>query len=241
MRFSGSVMVPVGMETTIDPANYTKYQAKQYDSIPDDSVIDFGFVYTQHRCLLYDGDDGSGAYTVDPTKFEMGKDNIYSMSVVHKNENSETFDFGENNWNGVTAHNKNNGTTLTFNLLINVTQKNWKRNYAARTYIIYKYHGEIYLVYDKMNGGETISDRSVWYVAKAVLALYDEGEETSPAALNMVNYIKEKIVRDDQKVEKAIFDYAKKQEPRPMDYFSDWWKAYNEKGFPVHEKYDPAF
>ena len=221
MRFSGSVMVPAHLATTIDPANLTKYNAHNYDEITDNSVIDFGFVYTQHQYALA-ADQPEGGYNPDPSKLDhWGSDNLYHMSVAANNEGKSALDTTSktNSWTGVTAHQGEDGSkTLTFNLLLNIKQRNWKRIYIARTYIIYKYHGQIYTVFDGYKQGQyKPSDRAVWYVAAAVLDDYDEGEETPAEYAHMVNYLKTKIVNEN--VEIAIQNAGKG---------SDWYKFNNE-------------
>ena len=52
-----------------------------------------------------------------------------------------------------------NSNSYTFNIVINVSQANWARSYAARGYIIYKFGGETYTVYDSK-----YSVRNVQYV-----------------------------------------------------------------------------
>ncbi|MBR2590236.1 MAG: hypothetical protein IKE65_04860, partial [Clostridia bacterium] len=50
--------------------------------------------------------------------------------------------------------------SLTFNLVITMKAKNWKKLYAARPYIVYKYNGIVYTVYDNgvSAGGEESSE-----------------------------------------------------------------------------------
>ena len=87
------------------------------------------------------------------------------MSVADNNSDKGPFD--GSNWTGVTAHEDTvlGGTTLTFNLLVNVKAYNWRSAYCARAYVVYNYNGHQYTVYDNQ-----FSSRSVEYIARAAAA-----------------------------------------------------------------------
>ena len=129
----------------------------------DDTVIDFGFVYTQAKYIR------SAQKTINYdllTLDYMGKKNpttnqdcrIYRMSVVENNKGNGTL---SNNWKGLTdcynypTEKAGEPDQYTFNLVINVNVKNYQATYCARTYIIYKYHGDIICVYDQPELNET--------------------------------------------------------------------------------------
>ena len=129
----------------------------------DDTVIDFGFVYTQAKYIR------SAKETINYdllTLDYMGKNNpatnqdcrIYRMSVVENNKGNGTL---SNNWKGLTdcynypTEKAGEPDQYTFNLVINVNVKNYQATYCARTYIIYKYHGDIICVYDQPELNET--------------------------------------------------------------------------------------
>ena len=128
-RFSGSVQIPAGVSYKVNNPDVT-----------DNVITDFGFVYTQDSY----GEEGYGADKL--TLANVAKDNHYAkMSVVDNNAGSA---FDGSNWSGVTYHKNGNIETLTFNLVISIKAKNWKKQYAARPYITYKYHGQVFTVYD---------------------------------------------------------------------------------------------
>ena len=129
----------------------------------DNTVIDFGFVYTQAKYIR------SAKETINYdllTLDYMGKNNpatkqdcrIYRMSVVENNKGNGTL---SNNWKGLTdcynypTEEAGEEGQYTFNLVINVNVKNYQATYCARTYIIYKYHGDIICVYDQPELNET--------------------------------------------------------------------------------------
>ena len=127
-RFSGSVQIPAGVSYKVNNPDVT-----------DNVITDFGFVYTQDSY-----GEGYGADKL--TLANVAKDNHYAkMSVVDNNAGSA---FDGNNWSGVTYHKNGDIETLTFNLVISMKAKNWKKQYAARPYITYKYHGQVFTVYD---------------------------------------------------------------------------------------------
>ena len=130
-RFSGSVQIPAGIDYRVNPTK----DAAEVDNV----ILDFGFVYTQDSY-----GEGYGADKL--TLANVAKDNHYAkMSVVDNNAGSA---FDGSNWSGVTYHKNGDIETLTFNLVISMKAKNWKKQYAARPYITYKYHGVEYTVYD---------------------------------------------------------------------------------------------
>ena len=183
MRFSGNLtagnIVAAGVQFNVNPnliydnnelMSLSQIRAKNLsdkakkaqgetvaDAFPDDTVIDFGFVYTQAKYIR------SAKETINYdllTLDYMGKKNpatnqdcrIYRMSVVENNKGNGTL---SNNWKGLTdcynypTEEAGEEGQYTFNLVINVNVKNYQATYCARTYVIYKYHGDIICVYDQ--------------------------------------------------------------------------------------------
>ena len=254
MRFSGSVKVPDNVDTIADTSNTFEnvgtaskpnYQLKskealEADTTIDDCILDFGFVYTQMQHIA---DIVNDEYKPDLSQMVIGGDNenIYQMSVPSKNIGADPLNIkaDSSTWTGVTSHCKDGVTQLTFNLLINVKEKNWKRIYAARTYIIYKYHGEIYTVYDGINSNEG-SARAVWYVAKATLAKYgtvdtqdytpDYNDETTQIG-RMCKFLRDNITEKED-IESLIQSGGRG---------SDWWQYRNEcRDLYGFEGFDPV-
>ena len=167
LRFSGSVKIPDGV-------NY------QVGSQGDNVVFDFGFVFSQDR------------YIGGASDLVLGRDNIYHMSVA---ENNVGISGGIKNWIGVTYHtNKESGGDsefFTFNLIINIKAKNWGKNYVARPYITYRYHGAKYTVYDGAavvdDSGRTYNCENVYELAQLIVASPRE-------TLGMRNYCQNKII-----------------------------------------------
>ena len=224
MRFAGSVAVPANMDNEIKYANYDHYIKGELDQITDDNcILDFGFVYTQMQYIAEEPAGDYDSYEPDLSKIVIGaKDNngkqiVFQMSVPSKNSDSGTLDISgdTSTWAGVSPHQDSGSTFLTFNLLINVKEKNWKRIYAARTYITYKYHGEIYTVYDGTTD-DYGSARAVWYVAKATLEEY--GKETEPSIVKMCQFLRENITEKDN-IEPLI---------QSDGNGSDWWRYRND-------------
>ena len=124
-----------------------------------------GYIYTQYGY--------SGIADYDATKLTLEKAaadaGVSVMSVPA--QNSGIFTGADKCWSGVSLHTRGEGASatnsLTFNLLLNIKGKNWKKMYVARPYITYIYHGVTYTVYD---GGDTATSTiyshcSVYYLA----------------------------------------------------------------------------
>ena len=225
MRFAGSVAVPANIPKIIKYDNYAHYINGELDQITDsDCILDFGFVYTQMQYIAEEPADAYDPYEPDLSQMVIGGDNMAKMSVPSKNSDSGTLDISKkiSTWAGVTPHQDSGLTFLTFNLLINVKEKNWKRIYAARTYITYKYHGEIYTVYDG-TADDYGSARAVWYVASVNLAMY--GEETEPYIVKMCQFLRENITEKDN-IEPLI---------QSDGNGTDWWKYRNDYGLEPSE------
>ena len=223
IRFSGSVAVPANMDNEIKYSNYDHYIKGELDQITDDDcILDFGFVYTQMHVIAKD--TKANPYVPDLSKLVINNDDtakISKMSVPSKNSGAAPLNIKaeSSTWAGVTPHQVSDSTFLTFNLLINVKEKNWLRIYAARTYITYKYHGKIYTVYDAVKNNETISARAVWYVATETLERYDGVED--PFIEKMCQFLKENITEK----KTGIGDYASIEEFIESEgNGSDWWK-----------------
>lgn len=162
MRFTASMHIPEGVALG--------------DTGSGNRLTDFGYVWSQTELI------GAGA---NISNLEMGKTNVMKTSVVANNKDKGTFT--GDNWIGVSAHDdtlSDGGKTLTFNLVVNVKARNWKRDYCARAYIQYIYNGVEYTVYD--NG---FSSRSVAYIAPLVA-------ESSTETAKVKNYCTTKIVNN---------------------------------------------
>ena len=255
MRFSGSVAVPENVGNVIDTSNTFEnvgtaskpnYQLKskealEADTTIDDCILDFGFVYTQMQIIAKD--EEADPYVPDLSKLVINNDvtaKISKMSVPSKNINAGSLDISKerSTWAGVTPHDDSGVKQLTFNLLINIKEKNWKRIYAARTYITYKYHGKVYTVYDATKLEDNyFSARAVWYVAKATLAKYedvypdDSYDETTQIG-KMCKFLRDNItektagIGESSNIEAFIQKHGNG---------SDWWKYIN-----IYEDYGLA-
>ena len=167
IRFSGSLSVPyiesggskAYVSYAVDPSkvltaggDFRSKDAIEKDDSIGNCIIDFGFVYTQ---------DSYMGYNPNNLTLENADASVYyqRMSVVKNNANKKAA-FDGDNWSGVTYHpydaTLDTDTSLTFNLVITMKAKNWKKLYAARPYIVYKYNGILYTVYDNgvSAGGE---------------------------------------------------------------------------------------
>ena len=175
-------------------------------------ILDFGFVYTQDSY-----GEGYGADKL--TLANVAKDNHYAKMSVVENNHTDRIDngaFNGSNWSGVTYHPKTtvrDVETLTFNLVISMKAKNWKKQYAARPYITYKYHGVVYTVYDggaSDQSAVTYSFGSVYAIAAASISLYQPGEVSD----TVLDYVNTRIIanRDDFGTDAA----------------TDWWRWFNE-------------
>ena len=229
MRFSGNLSasniigsVDFNVNPTLIIKNYTEdMPAKDAklmsleeirnnrDAYDDNTVIDFGFVFTQARFIR------SAKETIDydlMTLDNIGTNyRIYRMSVVGNNLANYNQDKTIENWKGLTMI----GEEATFNLVIDVNKKNYQATYVARTYVIYKYHGDIICVYDQPNedtGDVRYSHDSVYNQADKVLTL------TEPTDF-VRRYLKEKIINN-----------------TATQNFVDWNWNYTLKDFPKVEE-----
>ena len=186
------------------------------DAFPDDTIIDFGFVFTQARFIRTKKTEiDYDLMTLD----NIGTNyRIYRMSVVENNKGNGTL---SNNWKGLTMI----GEEATFNLVIDVNEKNYQATYVARTYVIYKYHGDIICVYDQPyenyerdnEKGENVpnhyySHDSVYNQAHKVLTL------TEPTDF-VKSYLEDKIINN-----------------TATQNFVDWNVNYTLKDFPKVEE-----
>ena len=240
MRFSGNLSasniigsVDFNVNPTLIIKNYTEdMPAKDAklmsleeirnnrDAYDDNTVIDFGFVFTQARFIR------SAKETIDydlMTLDNIGTNyRIYRMSVV--GNNLDNFRDGKTikNWKGLTM---NEDAQATFNLVIDVNKKNYQATYVARTYVIYKYHGDIICVYDQPyenyewdnEKGEDVpklyySHDSVYNQAHKVLTL------TEPTDF-VKSYLEDKIINN-----------------TATQNFVDWNVNYTLKDFPKVEE-----
>lgn len=167
LRFSASMLVPEGVSYYCDP-NGT------------DCITDFGFVYSQAQLMNYEREN-----------LYLGASNVYSMSVAGNNF-TKNGAYNGSNWSGVSTHTTDDGTALTFNLVLKIKAYNWTRDYCAKAYITYNYHGYTYTVYDS-----EWSYRNVVNIASSVVA---NTEET----LKVRNYCQNKILKN---YETALADY----------------------------------
>ncbi|MBR2591261.1 MAG: hypothetical protein IKE65_10150 [Clostridia bacterium] len=136
MRFCASLRVP----------EHIAYQI----GAPGDALVDVGIVYSQSALIS----------SADALKIDA--ENVYQMSLREKNGDTV---YDGSNWSGITMHTRADGVHLTFNLLLQVMQENWSKEYCARAYVTYRYHGITYTVYD-----HAYSSRSVAYIANCVAA-----------------------------------------------------------------------
>ena len=190
------------------------------DAYDDNTVIDFGFVFTQARFIRTKKTEiDYDLMTLD----NIGTNyRIYRMSVV--GNNLDNFRDGKTieNWKGLTMI----GEEATFNLVIDVNEKNYQATYVARTYVIYKYHGDIICVYDQPyenyewddEKGEDVpiyyySHDSVYNQAEKNLAL-----DPQPPA-SVIAYLEDKIINN-----------------TATQNFVDWNLKYTLKDFPKVEE-----
>ena len=152
LRFTASVKVPENVSAAIGSAG--------------NAVKDVGIIYSQTRLMNSIAD------------FEIGKENVYKMSVKEKNSAAV---YDGTNWGGITKHEEADGTQLTFNLVIPVKPSNWTYEYCARAYITYEYNGEEFTVYD-----EAYSSRSVEYIARQVVNNPNEPQEARDYCENVI-------------------------------------------------------
>lgn len=99
-------------------------------------IIDFGYIYTRED------------HFKSLKKFVLGGDNVASTSILNGKYTTFQTDKGE---------------VRTFNIVINVDMENWGYEYIARPYIVYRFAGQTFTVYDGM-----YASRSVNYLADRV-------------------------------------------------------------------------
>ncbi len=162
MRFTASMHIPAGVSLT--------------DTGSGNRLTDFGYVWSQTNVINANENIAN---------LEEGKTKVYQTSVVANNSDKEAFT--GNNWKGVSAHDDDlggSGKTLTFNLVINVKARNWKKAYCARAYIKYVYNGVEYTVYDN-----SFSSRSVGQIAPLIA-------QSNSETAKVKNYCQNKIVNN---------------------------------------------
>ena len=127
-------------------------------------VSDFGFVYTQTRYLnnITEPMDNNN-YGIE--YFHVGRNMVYKYSVMKSG-------------GSYTVHDSD---TYTFNLVINVSDTNWNRHYAARAFITYTYHGLEFTVYDNV-----YASRSIKWMAQQIVASPYESETTKEYFQNKI-------------------------------------------------------
>lgn len=152
LRFTASVRVPERVSVAIGDSG--------------NCIQDVGIVYSQTKRIA------------NPDDFVIGAKDVYKMSVKEKNA-APVYD--GTNWGGITKHEAQDGTHLSFNLVVNVLPENWKEEYCARAYIIYRFNGVEYTVYD-----EAFSARSVEYIARQVVANPNESQQAREYCQNVI-------------------------------------------------------
>ncbi|MBR2591200.1 MAG: hypothetical protein IKE65_09810 [Clostridia bacterium] len=100
-------------------------------------IVDFGYIYLREDAFR----------TMD--RFVIGGKNVEQKSAMDGR---------------YTDHRTETGTVRTFNLVIQANRASWSYNFIARPYIIYRFAGELYTVYDSM-----YAYRSVEYIANCVM------------------------------------------------------------------------
>ena len=198
MRFAGSVKIPEGISEQIGSQDdnvvtdfgfvYTqtkyicdvvnnKYQVQQtVEEVFDDEGTSIG----EYSYLEYPTADSTRlVYDFENDTVVTGTDNIgqpgykvYKMSVVNPEANTTQIA------NGYSFYDKSSAGSdaryFSFNLVISVKQANWEKEYSARPYIRYKYHGKTYTVYDGgASAGNSATDRAK-YSHRSVLELADD-------------------------------------------------------------------
>ena len=116
----------------------------------------------------------------------------------------------------------NEDAQATFNLVIDVNKKNYQATYVARTYVIYKYHGDIICVYDQPN--EDTGD--VRYSHDSVYNQAMKNKAAGELPKTVVDYLNYKII-----------DIADSENERYVKQnFVDWDWNYTLKDFPKVEE-----
>ena len=154
LRFMASVKVPEGFSYAMGSEG--------------NAIADVGFVYSLTSIV---GDDKEA--------LKLGKDDVYSISVAKRNENSGVYN--GHNWGGVTKHESADGVHLSFNIVINVSYSDWSKPFSARAYTKYNYNGFEYTVYD-----DEYSSRSVEYIARKVVENPSESKSARDYCQNLI-------------------------------------------------------
>ena len=217
MRFAGSVKIPEGISEQIGSQDdnvvtdfgfvYTqtkyicdvvnnKYQVQQtVEEVFDDEGTSIG----EYSYLEYPTADSTRlVYDFENDTVVTGTDNIgqpgykvYKMSVVNPEANTTQIA------NGYSFYDKSSAGSdaryFSFNLVISVKQANWEKEYSARPYIRYKYHGKTYTVYDGgASAGNSAPDREK-YSHRSVMELADDIICYNPFNEKMIEYLKENM------------------------------------------------
>jgi hypothetical protein len=174
IRFTASADVPE------IPSGASANESKSY------SIVDFGFVYCLSDSIVKDeytvADENASKLDItklvaDGMSTSPGANsygiNCAVMSYKGVTESGSTFKFSTYDANGKYTGSSTYGNAdlenakhITFNLVIKVSQENYKRFYAVRSYVTYKYLGMEFTVYDADDKSANIcSSRSVYYVA----------------------------------------------------------------------------
>lgn len=170
MRFAASVTLP-DLSAAGDAASSYK-------------LVDFGFIYCLSDSILKSGSaeadenasklssekitaqgltDGVNVYGVECAKLSFKE-----LTDAGKVFNYSTYD-ADGKYTGSSANSNakpDSAKYLTFNLVINIAEKNYERFYAVRPYVTYSYLGSEFTLYDCDDSFDAIcSSRSVKYVA----------------------------------------------------------------------------
>ncbi len=213
LRFSGNINVQnltdKGVSLHVNPAQVVSggkiksLESIQNDAAIQDTIVDFGFIFTQARMINTQEGLDLDALTLEGTQAQ--NPSVFKMSVVENNAAKPAFD---NNWEGATLENQD----LTFNLVVAISRNNWKATYVARTYVVYKYHGDMFVLYDSpetVQGAVRYSHDSVYNQTQKNLAL-------SNIPQSVKDYLNTKIV-----------SYC---DSGSFSGYSDWNTAYLPKG-----------
>ena len=219
-RFSGSVKIPVDISYKIGTDT-------------DNVITDFGYVYSQDSHIGSNPNELILAEDIPEDRLKTDSDEQYwskivSLSVVGNKKTSNPVTQEAQNggrlvgaggaWSGVSYFHNNGDKTyeLTFNLVISISAKNWKMQYAARPYVKYLYHGVEYTVYDggvTGAGYETYSHSAVF--SNVVYGLTAGGESQA-----VLNYCKERIIPHHN-------DFYPATITTKTDANTDWWKKFD--------------
>ena len=205
MRFAGAIdfkKVSADISFAADPAAITsdgktvksleEIHANIKTGFADDCLIDFGYVYTQARYIT----ETQGGTKLDWSKLQLGGSKIARMSVVANNYGKAAFN--GSNWKGVTYDQTAGLKYLTFNLVIGIKNYNYPIVYVACPYIVYKFHGEMYVLYDRpiaMEEGEEETQYVDYFSHDSVLGLANKVKNATNVTIPtpMRNYLQTKI------------------------------------------------